>query len=410
MFTTTKDAELKLVDLVESIENEATQWRAVYFHFAQLQEHYQSQYQIKIAMNLVVDLLSAQQGGLFVFEDYTLIVVCKGILKTQIDKVIFQLRYLFADDPLSYGIEGEENPAFCDVYDLSVHYEEFHQVCQAALTRKIRLQQQSAKGEKKDAGAEHAGASANTGFTPHMLAIIERDLQRADLSRVLRQQPICAAVPNMSIRRVYDEFYINIQHLRQVLNTEANLLGNRYLFKYLTQLLDLKMLDMLSRHSGRYLSQPVSLNLNVDTILSEQFAAFDKAIKPSMKVSIVIEIQLEDVFGDMAAFMVARETVQQMGYRVCLDGLTNHTIVQIDRNKLGFDLAKLLWNADLTSDLDSPEGKELKDAVKRCGANRLILCRCDSREAVNYGQAMGISLFQGRFLDQMIDPTSKVEN
>jgi hypothetical protein len=48
--------------------------------------------------------------------------------------------------------------------------------------------------------------------------------------------------------------------------------------------------------------------------------------------------------------------------------------------------------------------------VKRCGANRVILTRCDNRQAVEYGQAFGISLFQGRYLDELIDPTRTVQN
>jgi hypothetical protein len=40
----------------------------------------------------------------------------------------------------------------------------------------------------------------------------------------------------------------------------------------------------------------------------------------------------------------------------------------------------------------------------------VILSRCDSRQSVSYGQALGISLFQGRYLDRMINPQQKVEN
>ncbi len=407
MFVATKDAEIKLTELAESVEHEATNWRVLHFHFSQLKEHYRSNYQIKIAVNLIMDLLRENQGGLFVMEDFTIIVAAKAVTKAQLDKVIFQLRYLFADDPLSYGVEGEENPAFCDIYDLSRQYSEFEAMVKACMNRKIRAQQ---KARDEKVSEDMPAASSETGFTPHMLASIEKQLEKADLSRVLRRQPICAAVPNMTVRQVYDEFYINIQHLRQMLGTEANLLGNRSLFKYLTHVLDLRMLDMIRRGSGRYLEKPISLNLNLDTLLSDTFAEFDKAIKPSNKVSVVIEIQLEDVFSDMAGFMVAREMVQKMGYRVCLDGLTPLTFTQVNRKKLGFDLMKLLWNADIEDDLESKDNKELAAAIKECGSNRVILCRCDNRKAVDYGQALGISLFQGRFLDQLIDPTAKIEN
>ena len=408
MFTTTKDAEPKLIELVSSIENEANSWRAIFFRFNLLEEHYRSTYQIKIAVNLINDLLKSHQGGLFVLEDFSLYVVAKGITKSEIDKVTFQLRYLFADDPLAYDIDGEENPEFCKVYDLSVGYDEFLASTRRMVVKKAK--ERNKKPEKK-APVKAIDSGNKTGpLTPQYLATIERDLSGADLSRAMRRQPICAAVPNMMVRRVFDEFYINIAHLKQMLNAKADLLSNRWLFKYLTQILDQRMLDMLRRNTKQHIDRPVSLNLNVETLLSESFMKFDEVIKPSMKVSIVIEIQIADVFSDMAAFMVAKETAQKLGYRVCLDGLTNLSFTQINREKLGFDLAKLQWNADLESDLKSVENRQLSDAIKQCGPNRVILCRCDNRAAVDYGQALGISLFQGRFLDKIIDPTSRIEN
>ena len=158
------------------------------------------------------------------------------------------------------------------------------------------------------------------------------------------------------------------------------------------------------------LDRPASLNLNVETLLSEHFTRFDEQIKPSVKVSIVIEINVADVFSDMTAFEAARDKVQRMGYRVCLDGLSSKSFMQLDRAQLGFDLAKLQWNADIASDLQTEENRELVNAVKKCGANRIILCRCDNRQAVEYGQVLGISLFQGRYLDSLLDPHSTIEN
>jgi hypothetical protein len=108
--------------------------------------------------------------------------------------------------------------------------------------------------------------------------------------------------------------------------------------------------------------------------------------------------------------MTARNALQRMGYKVCVDGLTSLSIVQINRDRLGFDLAKLQWNADLETDISTDENQAIMRAIKSCGQNRVILCRCDTRQAINYGQAMSINLFQGRFLDRLLNPKNKVEN
>lgn len=409
-----RDTEAKLVEMMESIREDANSWRALYFHFSQLLEHYKSDYQIKIAVNLVSDLLKDCEGSVFICADFDIFVLAKGANKGLLDKVVFQLRYLFMDDPFAYSVEGNENPDFCTLYDLSVDKDTFIDVCKKKLADSAKYEvAASLHNHQSMAQGMRSGEIISRHIrpmTPHRLAAVEEDLRPADLSRVLRRQPICAAKPGKPIRRVFDELYINISHLRQVIMADVDFTSNHNLFQYLTQLLDEKVLELLRRHSSQYLDMPVSINLNVATLLSDKFAEFDALIKPSTKVSVVIELQVSDVFSDMEAFLVARKAVQKSGYRVCLDGLTPLSFTQVSREQLGFDLAKLQWNADAESDLDSPENRALAKAVKKCGANRVILCRCDSRQAIDYGQGMDISLFQGRFLDKVINPNAKVEN
>lgn len=408
MFVVTRETERKLLDTVGGINNESSSWRAVYFQFDQLLEQYRNEYQKQIAINLLGDLLVAHQGGIYVCFDSTIILLCRNITKSQLDKSIFQLRYLFMDDPLAYDSGGDENPEFCRIFDLGVQYAEFYQFCRKKLSQNIRVEQSSGGGQR--AAAEAFQQHPARTFTPARLAHVEHDLNKADLTRVFRRQPICAVTAEYDIRRIFDEYYIHISHLRQMLRTEADFLANRTLFRYLTQLLDDCMLDMLISAPGRYFETPVSLNFNVETILSKKFRDFDTIIKPSLKVSLVIEIQIGDVFSDIAAFVTARNLLQKLGYRVCIDGLTSLAITLIERERLGFDFAKLQWNAEIESDIGAEENYTVMRAVKNCGPNRVILCRCDTRQAVNYGQALGINLFQGRFLDRLLNPNQKVEN
>ena len=114
----------------------------------------------------------------------------------------------------------------------------------------------------------------------------------------------------------------------------------------------------------------------------------------------IIELQKEDIFCDLASYVFAREFVQEKGYRVCLDGLTVQTVHVIDRERMGADLAKLIWHSDLVD-----RGEELHAKIRnitRRGPDRMVLCRCDNREAVDFGKSVGITLFQGRFIENLI--------
>ena len=430
MIVVQKSAEIKLMELLSVLRDPAG-WQAVHFHLNDLLEQYKSEYQFKIAINLIQDLLKGYEGGVYQMVDGSIIVICNELDKNVLNKLIFQLRYLYMDDPLSYLDDGGENQNFCTWYDLRLQWQVFMDMCgrrMALLVRKNSANERSERIIARTAdnaisdmrsgtaiktahtSTKNANTSANNEFNVSRLVSAERDLERADIHRVLRRQPVCVVSPAMNARRVFDEMYIHIVHLRQLLKTDVDFLSNRWLFKYLTQLLDIRMLDLIRHNITRYVESPVSLNLNVETLISSSFTEFDAMIKPSAKVSIVIEVPIIDVFADIHAFHVARREVQKLGYRVCLDGLSVESFLMVDRKKLGVDLVKVQWNADIEDDLDSKENKEIVKAVSDFGSNRVILCRCDNKEAVQYGQALGISLFQGRYIDSLLTPNSKIEN
>jgi EAL domain-containing protein (putative c-di-GMP-specific phosphodiesterase class I) len=405
-------AEAKLVEELATLKSDTQDLVGVHFHFDQLLEHYRSDYQIKIATNLVTDLLKHQEGGIYLFRDCSLVVLGREIPRALLDKAIFQLRYLFMDDPLAYTADGHENPKFCRLYQLETDYEMMADMARRQMLggRQSSTGAGAASAKGGAAKAKTEGSPATRFFNASNLERIEKSIHEVDIFPAMRRQPVCATIPNMSVRRVFDELYLNITHLRDLLGTDIDLLSNRWLFKYLTLAMDDRVLALLKERSGVFLGSPISLNLNVRTLMSDKFAAFDAFLKPSTKVSVVLEIQASDVFEDMVAFFSARDSVQRLGYRICLDGLNHQSFPMIDREHLGVDLVKLQWNANIKGDSFNAENQAVAQAVKRCGANRIILTRCDNRQAVDYGQALGISLFQGRYLDELIDPMSNTVN
>lgn len=406
-----KEAEARLIELLNLIEPNREGWQVICFSFSRLLEHYRSEYQLKIATNLMSDLLGDLDGAIYLCDDCTIYVVVRHLQKPVMEKMIFQLRYLFMDDPLAYSEDGDENKEFSTLYEMESQWNDFMDICKRRLVLRLR----DARGPSSPAkiGRESRRDAKPTSmklFTAANLATIEREMRDIDISPTIRRQPVCAAIPNTTMRTVFDEMYININHLRQSMGVEVDILSNRWLFRYLTEILDERMFDAIQRNPARYLISPVSLNLNIPTLLSTRFAEFDAAIKPGTKVSIVMELQIADVFSDMAAFLVAKETVQKLGYRVCLDGVTELSFPQIDRQRLGFDFIKLMWNADSETDLGSDKNRALREAIRQCGSNRVILTRCDTQKAVEFGQAMGLTLFQGRYLDSVINPKATVMN
>ena len=91
--------------------------------------------------------------------------------------------------------------------------------------------------------------------------------------------------------------------------------------------------------------------------------------------------------------------MRERGYRVCLDGLTHLTAPFIDRERLGLDLIKVYWSQEMLYDPSGLRREAFREMIGQSGPTRVILCRCGNEEAIEYGRALGISLFQGNAVD-----------
>lgn len=409
-------AQETLVDLVGSLRGSPEGYYALHFNFSQLLEQYRSDYQIKIAVNILHDLYKGQDGIVFVLTNKDVIVLYHGGDRGLLEKSIFQLRYLFMDDSLSYTEDGFENPDFCAVYDLEFQWRDFFRSCKVLMgspnTEMIKVAEpqpapkveKPAPAKKEESAAIQAQASEPLiRFTPDGLDHVLHKLQKTDISRTIESQAICAFPRHKTTPvSLYKETFVHIAKLRELLNIHTDLLSNKSLFKYLTHMLDKKVLDYF-KEKTLLLDNPLCLNINVTSLTSEAFVSLDKLIPQKNKKSVILEIHISDVFEDLQRYLVVQDEIKKMGYQLCLDGLDDVSILYVNPKALGFNLIKLQWNPEMTTKAANSEHlSDVADAVKAFGANRLILCRCDNQSAIDYGHSLGISLFQGWHVDKQL--------
>ena len=199
-----------------------------------------------------------------------------------------------------------------------------------------------------------------------------------------------------------------MNELRQAIAPTVNLRGARSLFHHLTRTLDARVFRALldgyvSRNSG-----PFSINLNVSTVLSDVFRDFDSRIGNIVKKEqIIIELQRYDVFWDYGEYLLACEFLHNSGYRILIDGITPDLLQMFGRNELKADFIKLFYFKDRHEDWID---KELAGKIAESDANRIIMARCETEDALKAGMAAGIRLFQGWHIDNMIRASREVVN
>lgn len=392
--------EARLVDFANDTRGSDNDYYVIHFRFSKLTELYKSDFQIKIALNILNDLFREEKGVIMKLENLDLFLLYEGEDKNLLSKAIFQLRYLFFDDPLATLPNGNENKEFAEVYDLNFQWSAYSKLANQIMSESI---QKSFIDE---------GEIVENKFDLKSFVNIEKTIDEERLDSCIRRQPICSIKNSNSseAKSLFHEIYMNISSLQQKLKLNFNLAQEKWLFYHLTKQLDEKVLEIVSLNPENFLYMPVSLNLNLSTITSPDFTEFCEIAK-DFKSQIVIEISVTDVFSNIYEFHKASDLSHKRNHKICIDGLNNDSFVQVSRRSLGFDLAKLQWNADMKSDLNlKQENEKLKQVVNECGSNRLILCRCDDVHAIDYGHELGISLFQGRYPDRIINPNNKLVN
>jgi hypothetical protein len=394
----TMSQEYLLLSYLQRLERHRTGRRAVHIHLSNLRDHNRKSHHIRIAANAFEDMVRQFEGQMFALNNGDLVFICTGASVEDMDNAVNRLRYLFAEDPLSM-LDVADN--FSTWYNIETHYQELLMVSELLYKddqkRQERLRTRSAQwGESEFADLRPA-------ITPGQLHRLEEFLKSADLSSFMRRQQVCAISGESRPKRILKEIYISIDELAETVLPEASLSSNRWLFQHLTTTLDRRVLKLLSRAEDSDLFSSFSMNLNVSTLLSPEFLQFDSDLRMGGRGTIVIELQLVDIYADVTEFFFARDFLAEKGYRLCIDGITHHSLPLVDRAALGTDLVKIYWTPAFIDEApDSSRRDKFKAAIDRCGKARIILARCDSPDAIRFGIDMGITMYQGRYVDTVV--------
>ena len=237
-------------------------------------------------------------------------------------------------------------------------------------------------------------------MTPKNLNTIEKTLSRADLSSMLRRQQICSLVGNTAMPvMLFEEIYVSIEEIRNSIMPDISIDRGNWLFRHLTEILDRRMLGIISRHDDGSYFKNFSININVSSILSGEFTRFDDSISPMARGTVVLEIDAVDIFKDIDFYISARNYVKGRGYKICIDGVTDRLLPFVNREKMGADLIKIPWH-------DSYSSKSFDSfAIKQNNPEKVVLCHVDNENALDIGRELGIVLFQGHYIDRMKNQT-----
>jgi len=385
--------ERALLNHVKRLDRAGGDHCAVQLHLSKLNTFQRLPECLKVVTTMMAREAKRVDASLFsLFNDDIFVVYPRDAIR-KIQDALDRICQVLGDDAFFSAGEETQN-AFYIHYDLDTQFPELI-ACVEGLVQGRLEHDLRARATRKSGGAGKP-------LDPTNLAAIEKAIAQADLSTMTSRQAICEVGEDGRAKPLFYELFTSIGALQQTLLPGQNLFSDRWLFQYLTTRLDERMLAWLTKNDDSTLKRSFSLNINIANVLSPRFLEFDALLDKERRNTIVIELQKIDVFMDIARFLFTREFLLDRGYRICMDGLTAMSLPYVDRKNLGFDLVKLHWTPQLRQQIEGKQGERLRQAVEATNPRRIIMMRCESDDAIELGHALGISMFQGYFIDHLL--------
>lgn len=414
MQTTVSGQELALVDAIARFERHRAGRKAVQVHLSRLKPQFRRDYHVRVAASLFDVVAQTYRGQLYRLSNSDIVFVWQAAPIEVIDEVIARLRGLLADDPITQAGDEAAAARIRTWYDLETQYDIFKTVAEGLLTD--AEEKRAADRAKPMPGGPSAPQNQQMprrpeadreNSNPNNHSRLYDSIKNLDVSALIRRQPICAVVGKADPVPVFTEIYVSIADLQRLVMPKVEIASDRWLFQYTTSVLDRRVLNLLPQLETS-LEGTTSININVTSVLAPEFLEFDSRIRAQTRKTIMWELQLVDIMSDLTAYLFARDFLRDRGYRLCLDGLSWLTFPLVDRAALGIDLVKVGWQAEILDDINDARRAAFQSAVQRTGIDRVILCRVDSQEAIDWGSKFGISLYQGRLIEQRLTEARKV--
>jgi len=395
--------EARLLEDLKQLDEGMRDKGVIRLHMSRLQPENRSVQNLRSAEIAFDELTNTRSAWLYRLRNSDLIVIFDRYQTEMAEKAVSKLLKVLERDPLMQKFKSDPRKnRLTTWFDLEADYDKLLQFAH----------RQAASGDSRPAKTlqqliierEHRMSDPERGqtLTPLELSKVEEALQRVDLSSFTRRQAVCAFVEDDKAELVFTELFVSIADLRETLMPRTDMTANPWLFQRLTQSLDRRVMAQIARRDDRTLmNEGMSINLNIQTLLSEEFMAFDEDFAPTTN-DVILEMRLEDIFADPDSYTFARDFVTERGYRLCVDGLTLQTFKYADPERLGVHYLKLGWTRDLAGWVGTELGQNLKNMIRARKKGRTILSRCDSEACIQVGRQLGISLFQGRYVDSVL--------
>ncbi len=374
----------KLLNLLRSAKSELQGMRLIHMHLSLLRDKDPSSQMI---VRTIIQELANKASYLqsFNISNGDVIILYKGLKLTGVTDVCQKVEQIFLAKTTLTGANPYKEFSLYSIMELALNF-----------INVIRFIEELQANETGDHSNE-----TKPPITLEEMAKLERSMQMFDLSPFLFNQAIANIGRNAEEDMAYFELYISIKLLQERLCPDYDITANKWLFNYFTANLDQSVLRALNHGLSFMRGRRIGININLSTVISTGFVKFDERLPLDFRGQVVLEISKGDLIENLSLFNEVVEFAQDRRYQIAVDGLNPFWVTNFDLEYLNADYAKIFWSNDML-EMDPTFEKYFMERIQEQDRCKFILARCDSVSSLVYANKVGITMVQGRAVDNIL--------
>ncbi len=372
------DAEYPFLNMLNRLEHAVRGVVVVYLKLSSLSPANKTPQKIKTFAEQVRNTAAqAGQVAAFVLSNRDTAFVLKNVLPETLDNITGLVRRTFHGDRALY----DSNIDLIHRYYLERDFAAVKALAEQREADRRRLEKTEQETKPVALAPEHLDA-------------ILRNIQGFNILRLIRRQE-AIRLGASGFSGLFLEYFTSTADLKKAIAPDVDVLSNRWLFQYLSETLDKRMLG-ISADLFAHTPKKMSLNLNISTLFTPMFEDFLAQMPEHLKI--VVEVRLMDIMQNTKSFMTARDLLHETGNEILIDGLTPNAFEFVDFRLFRPDFVKLNWSFKGWSAEDEEALAKMTDSFD---ADKVILMRVEDEESLKWGLSHGIDKFQGYFIDSL---------
>jgi len=227
---------------------------------------------------------------------------------------------------------------------------------------------------------------------------VEKHVGPEDFAKLfLTAQPISIIRQGHPVTPVMNEYFIALEALRKHAFPDVDLRGAGNLFAQLTLTLDTILMSIFNSVVPK--DQRATVNLNVESVFTKEFEKFCDSRGTAGLSNIVFEFRQVNILQHFEQFGIAASMIRERGGVVAVDAIFPETLGIVNIGRLGAEIAKIFWRPGAETII--PEMADDIKAMHDSGC-MIIMSRVDEDTAVEIGHPLGITMYQGFYVDDLL--------